>query len=84
MQEENELILDLLGWLLMGEREQKKKLLDELCVLAQNVDGTASQDQIERILCAALRQAKRDLVYEEALQEASTLSKQVRKLGQRV
>ncbi len=77
-QEEGDVILDLLDRLLMGEKEQKRMLLEELCRLSQNVDGTASHDQIERLVCEAVKQAKRDLGYEEALEEAGTLMKQVR------
>ncbi len=77
MQEEGDVILDLLDRLLMGEKEHKRTLLHELCALAQNVDGTASHDQIERLVCEAVNHSKRDLSYEEALQEAGNLMKQV-------
>lgn len=76
--EEGDVILDVLDRMLMGEKSQKQRLLKELCALSQNVDGTASHDQIERLVCEAVKQAKRDLGYEEALQEAAHLGRQVR------
>eukprot|EP00286_Rhodomonas_abbreviata_P014249 CAMPEP_0181319786 /NCGR_PEP_ID=MMETSP1101-20121128/17763_1 /TAXON_ID=46948 /ORGANISM="Rhodomonas abbreviata, Strain Caron Lab Isolate" /LENGTH=685 /DNA_ID=CAMNT_0023427421 /DNA_START=223 /DNA_END=2277 /DNA_ORIENTATION=+ len=80
--EEDSLILEVLDRCLMGEKEPKRRLLAELSKLAQNVDGTASHEQIERLVCEAMKQAKRDLRYEEALHEASTLRAQVREREQ--
>lgn len=50
------MILDVLDRMLMGEKSQKQRLLKELCALSQNVDGTASHDQIERLVCEAVKQ----------------------------
>jgi hypothetical protein len=50
---------------LVGDAESKKKLIRELGKLGDVIDGTSAQDEITKLVIAAVREARIDLPFEE-------------------
>jgi hypothetical protein len=71
--DEEHSLLEFFDRVLVGSRAEKEILVTKLAKLAENVDGTASQDKIQALVISAFHQAQCDHRYEDAFRETTDL-----------